>query len=97
MAQYDRKEKTGHKIVPKPFKFILLATMFSSGELFSSMSTADLPTQSAVLDQINDWKIQQFLRIMLVLAWLVAPVCSIPQSFIFRLKTHPIMQEYRCS
>ena len=33
---------------------------------------------------------------MLVLAWLVAPVCSIPQSFIFRLKTHPLMQEYRC-
>ena len=34
-------------------------------------------------------------RIMLVLAWLVAPVCSIPQSFIFQLKTHPLMQEYR--
>ena len=34
-------------------------------------------------------------RIMLVLAWLVAPVCSLPQSFIFQLKTHPLMQEYR--
>ena len=32
---------------------------------------------------------------MLVLAWLVAPVCSLPQSFIFRLKAHPLMQEYR--
>ena len=36
--------------------------MFLSGELFSSMSTADLPTQSAVLDQIKDWKIQYFFK-----------------------------------
>ena len=34
-------------------------------------------------------------RAMLVLAWLVAPVCSLPQSFVFRLKTHPLMQDYR--
>ena len=34
-------------------------------------------------------------RIMLVLAWLAAPVCSLPQSFIFRVKTHPILHEYR--
>ena len=32
---------------------------------------------------------------MLVLAWLVAPICSLPQSFIFRLKTHPLLHEYR--
>ena len=36
-----------------------------------------------------------YFRIMLVLAWLVAPLCSIPQSFVFSLKTHPVLTEYR--
>ena len=35
-------------------------------------------------------------RIMLALAWLIAPICSLPQIFVFRLKTHPLMEEYRC-
>ena len=34
-------------------------------------------------------------RIMLALAWLIAPICSLPQIFVFRLKTHPLMEEYR--
>ena len=34
-------------------------------------------------------------RMMLALAWLIAPICSLPQIFVFRLKTHPLMEEYR--
>ena len=34
-------------------------------------------------------------RMMLAMAWLIAPICSLPQIFVFRLKTHPLMEDYR--
>ena len=34
-------------------------------------------------------------RVMLGVAWVCALVCSLPQSFIYRLKTHPILEDYR--
>ena len=33
-------------------------------------------------------------RGMLAVAWLAAPLCSLPQSYFFRLKQHPLDQDY---
>ena len=33
-------------------------------------------------------------KIMLVIAWITAPLCALPQSFIFQLKSHPLISDY---
>ena len=31
---------------------------------------------------------------MLGLAWVLAPLCSLPQSFLFKLRRHPLQPDY---
>ena len=33
-------------------------------------------------------------RVMLGLAWVLAPLCSLPQSFLFKLRRHPLQPDY---
>ena len=31
---------------------------------------------------------------MLIIAWIMAPLCAFPQIFIFQVKTHPLKSDY---
>ena len=31
---------------------------------------------------------------MILIAWILAPICALPQSFIFQLKSHPLKIDY---
>ena len=31
---------------------------------------------------------------MIIIAWIMAPICALPQSFIFQVKSHPLKLEY---
>ena len=33
-------------------------------------------------------------KMMLIMAWLAAPLCSLPQSYFFQLKQHPLQADY---
>ena len=33
-------------------------------------------------------------KILLAVAWLTAPLCSLPQSYFFQLKQHPLQADY---
>ena len=34
-------------------------------------------------------------KMMLAMAWVVAPLCALPHSYFFRLRTHPIVADYQ--
>ena len=33
-------------------------------------------------------------KLMLIIAWIMAPLCALPQIFIFQVKTHPLKSDY---
>ena len=59
------------------------------------MMVISLDRLSAILYPLSHISNTRLTKQMLVTAWLAAPLCALPQSFVFQLKTHPLREDYR--
>ena len=71
--------------------FLRILGFYLSGFI---MMVISLDRLSAILFPLSHISNTRLTKKMLVIAWLAAPLCSLPQSFVFQLKTHPLRPEY---
>ena len=69
-------------------RYSFLARNFVSSGLLSRFSATVFP----ILHRSSS----RLTRLLLGLAWSLAALCSIPQSLVFSLETHPVVRSYRC-
>ena len=71
--------------------FLRILGFYLSGFI---MMVISLDRLSAILFPLSHISNTRLTKRMLLIAWLAAPLCSLPQSFVFQLKTHPLRPEY---
>jgi gonadotropin-releasing hormone receptor len=58
------------------------------------MIVISLDRLSAIMFPISHRSNTKRTKIMLIMAWVMAPLCALPQCFIFQLKNHPLKLDY---
>ena len=59
------------------------------------MIVISLDRLSAIMFPISHLSNTRRTKVMLVMAWTMAPLCALPQSFVFKLKSHPHHLDYQ--
>ena len=59
------------------------------------MTTCHVSRFSATVFPISHRVASHRTRLLLGVAWALAALCSIPQSLVFSLQTHPVVQSYK--
>ena len=72
--------------------FLRIFGYFISGNILMAIS---IDRYSATVFPISHRSSSHQTRMLLFLAWFMAGICSIPQSIVFKLKSHPIIHSYR--
>ena len=77
----------------KVMVFLRIFGYFISGNVLMAIS---IDRFSATVFPILHRSSSRLTRLLLGLAWTLAALCSIPQSIVFSLETHPVVRSYRC-
>ena len=77
----------------KVMMFLRMFGYFISGNVLMAIS---IDRFSATVFPILHRSSSRLTRLLLGLAWTLAALCSIPQSIVFSLETHPVVRSYRC-
>merc|ERR1719318_2139452 len=71
--------------------FFRILGFYASGFI---MIVISLDRLSAIMFPLSHISSSSRTKLMLTIAWIVAPLCSLPQSFIFSVKSHPMEPDY---
>ena len=71
--------------------FLRIVGFYLSGFI---MIVISLDRFSAIMFPLSHRYQTKRTRSMILIAWILAPICALPQSFIFQLKSHPLKIDY---
>ena len=79
-------------ITCKVMVFLRIFGYFISGNILMAIS---IDRYSATVFPISHRSSSHRTKMLLFIAWFMAGICSIPQSILFSLESHPIIHSYR--